>query len=217
MFARYAVVIAAAISAQGTSEPISTDQISRGEAVVPAPAAAQANANADQVTSTEQGRQPLAQLERANRSAAAAPQLMPARPNAQAPFPLSSSKDSRPRAAERLAGTDRCDQKNQSKEMADKCAAIIENRAAAFVRPEAPELSPEQKIIIEQSEMAKKDLEAAARRLANTGDDMDSIEAQGVAFVVLKPVVREEEKPEDKPSEDEAAAINAILNPGPPQ
>jgi hypothetical protein len=196
-------------------------QISRPRAPLPsAPVAPRTGEAPPQLTREEQGSAGPTQLTVGPRTVASSPQLATGARTALPSPPLSSTRDGRTAAVDRVKGEDRCDPRAQTQENAVKCAAVIENRASAFKSHEPAELSPEQKIILEQTALEKKDLDSAARRLASTGNDADSIEAQGVAFVVLRPAAREEEKPADKPSEAEAAAaINAILNPGagPPQ
>lgn len=210
----WAAVAAMAVQQSG---PIAVDQISSGVPIVHVAADPPTGEAPAQLSSKSQSRSPSPQLVSGPPSAAAGQQLSPATPSAQPPAPLSSRSDGRPRPAERIAGTDRCDPQVGEALRETKCAEIIEKRASAFKGSEAPELSPEQKILLEQSELERKSYEAAARRLATTGDDADSLESQGVAFVVLRPPAREEqEKPQEKPSEAEAAAvINAILNPAP--
>jgi hypothetical protein len=74
-------------------------------------------------------------------------------------------------------------------------------------------LSPEQRIIAEQQlrERTGK-FGGAARRLAVNGSDAESMEAQGVASVVLRAPPAEPKR--DKPEQDPAAAeqLNAIVN-----
>jgi hypothetical protein len=131
---------------------------------------------------------------------------------------LSSRSEGRPKPTERIGGSDRCDPQDGSKAGEAKCANVIEKRAADFKGPQAPELSPEEKLLLEQDELERKGYEAAARRLATTGDDTESLESQGVAFVALRPPTQEDkERPEEQKPTDAAAAavLNAILNPQP--
>ena len=213
----------AAQQSDRTGQLTEVQQISNPGAAVPAaPAAARTSEASPQLTGERRGSAGSTQLATGSRSAASSPQLTKGAPTALPPPPLSTAGDGRTAVVDRVKGEDRCDPRAERKGKAAECAAIIENRAAAFQRNEPPELSPEQKIILEQTALEKRNLDAAARRLANSGDDADSIEAQGVAFIVLRPAPREEEKPADKPSEAEAAAaaaVNAILNPaaGPQQ
>jgi hypothetical protein len=207
-----------AIAAQAPERPSIPDmpQISRTRAPLPqSPAVPRTGEAPPQLTAEKLGSPEPTQLTAGPRTGASSPQLSTGAPTAQPSPPLSSTRDGRTAAVDRLKGEDRCDPRAQTRENAAKCAAVIENRAEAFKGQEPVELSPEQKIILEQLAQEKKDLDTAARRLAASGNDADSIEAQGVAFIVLRPPAREEEKPEDKPSQDEAAAaVNAILNPG---
>jgi hypothetical protein len=90
---------------------------------------------------------------------------------------------------------------------------VIETRAAEFSRRDPTPLSPEQRIIAEQQlrERTGK-FGGAGRRLAVNGSDAESMEAQGVASVVLRAPPAEPKR--DKPEQDPAAAeqLNAIVN-----
>lgn len=210
----WAAMAAMAVQQSG---PIAVEQVSSDVPIVHVAVDRPTGEAPAQLSSKGQSRSAPPQLVSGPPSAASGQQLSPATPSAQPPAPLSSRSDGRPPPAERIAGADRCDPQEGSESREARCAEIIEKRASAFKGSEAPELSPEQKLLLEQSELERKSYEAAARRLATTGDDAETLESQGVAFVVLRPPAREEEKkPEDKPSEAEAAAaINAILNPAP--
>lgn len=209
--------VAMAALAMQQSDPIAVDQVSRDAPIVPVAVDPPTGEAPAQISSKLQSRLTSPQLVSPPRSAASGQQLSNATPSAQSPAPLSSRSDGRPKPAERIAGSDRCDPQEGATSREEACDRIIEKRASAFKGSEAPQLSPEEKILLEQSELERKSYEAAARRLATTGDDADSQESQGVAFVVLRPTVREEqEKPEDKPTDAEAAAVvNAILDPTP--
>jgi hypothetical protein len=214
----WAAIAAMAVQQAG---PISVDQLSSGVPIVHVSVDPPTGEAPAQISSKRQSRSTSQQLVSGPPSAASGQQLSNAKPSAQPPAPLSSRSDGRPNPTERLAGNDRCDPQDGTESRDAKCAQIIEKRASAFKGSEAPQLSPEEKILLEQSELERKSYEAAARRLATSGDDSDSLETQGVAFVVLRPPAREEqEKPEDKPTEVEAAAaglVEAILNPAPQQ
>ena len=210
----WAAIAAIAMQQSGS---IAVDQVSRDAPIVQVAVAPPTGEAPNQLSSKSQSRSTSPQLVSGPPSAAPGQQLSPVTPSAHPPAPLSSRSDGRPKPAERISGNDRCDPQGGAASREAACDQIIEKRASAFKGSEAPELSPEEKILLEQSELERKSYEAAARRLATTGDDAESQESQGVAFVVLRPPVREEqEKPEDKPTDSEAAAvINAILYPAP--
>ena len=114
---------------------------------------------------------------------------------------------------ERVAGADQCDPADPRRSRA-KCATVIENRASEFARPNVNELSPEQRLLLEQ-EIREGALNAqgAARRLAVTGRADASLEAMGVAATALRPA--EESRQEPEANEDIAKAaeiVGAILN-----
>lgn len=196
------------------SDPVTVDQVSAVHVATSRPTG-EAPA---QLSSRHQSRSSSPQLVSGAPTATAGQQLSPAVPSAQPPAPLSSRSEGRPNPTERIGGSDRCDPQEGSKAGEAKCAEIIEKRASEFQGPRVPELSPEEKILLEQDELERKSYEAAARRLAIAGDDTESSESQGVAFVALRPPVQEDkEKPEEQmPRDAEAAAVlNAILNPKP--
>ena len=122
------------------------------------------------------------------RSARTPEQLSKGGKTAQAPQPLSNPSDGRQSAVERVAGADQCDPADPKRSRA-KCAKVIENRAAEFARSNPNELSPEQRILLEQElRESTLDQQRAVRKLATTGRvDDASFEAMGVAAVALRP------------------------------
>jgi hypothetical protein len=132
---------------------------------------------------------------------------------AQPSQPLSKPADGRQSAVERIAGADQCDPADPKRSRA-KCATVIENRASEFARSNSNELSPEQRLLLEQ-EVREGALNAqgAARRLAVTGRADTSLEAMGVAATAIRPT--EESRQEPNASDDIAKAaevVGAILN-----
>jgi hypothetical protein len=154
-------------------------------------------------------------------SARTAEQLTRGARSAQSSQPLSQPRDGRSTAVERLAGDDRCDP-GTGRVRPARCAHAIETRAAEFAREQAPLLSPEQSIIAEQQARERAgNFGSAARRLAVSGVDAKSLEAQGVASVALS-APAEEPRPETAapgsvPSEAVMSIINAIVNARAPQ
>jgi hypothetical protein len=148
------------------------------------------------------------------RSAPTPEQLSKGGKTAQAPQPLSKPSDGRQSAVERVAGADQCDPADPKRSRA-KCAKVIENRAAEFARSNPNELSPEQRILLEQDlRESTLDQQRAVRKLATTGRvDDASFEAMGVAAVALRPAEEAPKKPEAKEDVARAAEIvGAILN-----
>lgn len=169
-----------------------------------------------QLTRARQGASTPEQLSKRERSAASGPQLAAGKRSASAPEPLSSAKDGRTAAVERVEGKDRCDPATaKGRPLPRACAAVIERRAAQFGRAATPVLSPEQRILIGDRALQQAGIDGAARRLAISGEDAKSEEAQGLASVVLT-APPEPRKPEEKDpalGEAEAAIVNAVLNP----
>ena len=164
---------------------------------------------------------PALQLTSERGSGPASPQLTKDARSAQPSQPLSEPRDGRTSAVERVAGSDRCDPAKTDRPRA-ACAQVIETRAAEFARKDPTPLSPEQRIIVEQQARERSGSFAeAARRLATNGDDTRSMDAQGLASVVLSapPAELKRDKPDADPAETEQlnAIINAIVTQTTPQ
>lgn len=216
-------LLIAAASPAAASPPASNaavadiPQISTSRAPLPeAPPTARSVEAPPQLTREQRGAAGSAQLSPGPRSVAPSPQLAIGKPSAQGSAPLSSVRDGRTAAVQRVEGEDRCDPETGKIDKAE-CKRVIENRASEFRRREAPTLSPEERILVADQALERLGVEAATRRLALTGEDDSSIEAQGVAAIVLRQPQREETVEEKPSSEAEAAAalVGAILNPGP--
>ncbi len=139
--------------------------------------------------------------------------------NAQAPEPLSTPEQGRTAAIAPVEGKDRCDAANPKDSKLPECRHVIETRSAEFTRPSPTELSPEQKLLIDQQLLAREsNLSTVTRRLADTGDP-NSIEAMGVASVALTQNRPDEPKKPEKDAQTEAAiqAIVTVLGVQPPQ
>lgn len=158
------------------------------------------------------------QLNREGRSARSPAQLNREGRTAASSTPLSRPADGRTAATERLTGDDRCDPARGDRRASPACLRVLEERAADFRTQEAPVLSAEQRILIEQRRQAEaQDSRTAAKRLATTGEDADSLELQGIASVALRPPPEPVRKPveEDNAAIDAAQAIvNAIVQGG---
>jgi hypothetical protein len=197
----------------GAPQPVGIQQVA-GRSPDPASTSSQVASGAESVA-------PARQLTSERGAGPAAVQLSTGPRSAQGSIALSSRADGRTSAVERVAGSDRCDPAAR-RGKSEKCAAVIENRSAEFARREAPELSPEQRIIVDQQLRERPPgIGEAARRLAASGNDAQSMEAQGVASVVLAPPppVPETGLPKDDPTATPQmqAIINAIIGrAGPP-
>lgn len=96
-------------------------------------------------------RAPVAQLSSPADRAPANQLNAPAERRELAPAAVSSRQQSRPNAAVRLAGADRCDpQANAAMQV--ECESILELRAAEFAAAEPPRLSPEQVLLAERGD-----------------------------------------------------------------
>lgn len=162
--------------------------------------------NQRQLTTVQESDERTAQVSSAPRSA-------------QPPEPLSTPEQGRTAAIARVHGKDRCDPANEKDKNLPECRHVIETRSAEFTRPSPTELSPEQKLLIDQQLLAREsDLSTVTRRLADSGDP-NSIEAMGVASVALTQNRPEEPKKPEQDAQTEAAiqAIVTVLGVQPPQ
>ena len=205
-----------AVDQIGSPQPVGMQQVGRramsGDA---------ASAPAPQLSSVAESVTPALQLTRERGSGPASQQLTRGPRTAQPSQALSTPAEGRTGTVERVAGSDRCDPAAAQPAKPAKCAAVIETRAAEFTRRAPAPLSPEQRIIVEQQARERSvSFSSAARRLAVNADDARSIEAQGVASLVLgapSPEPRRETPVEDPAaSEQFNALVNAIVN-QPPQ
>ena len=193
------------------------DRVSSAPADIAPKGQAAGTAPSPQLTSGSESRAPAPQLTKESRTAPQPTQLYKGGRTAQPSQPLSRPSDGRTAAVDRVGGKDRCDPASD-RAPRDKCAEVIENRSAEFARKEPQPLSPEQRIIAEQQSRERAlTVDSAARRLAVSGEDADSIEAQGVASVVLRrPPEETRNKPKDQPlaADQLQAIVNAIVGPG---
>jgi hypothetical protein len=131
--------------------------------------------------------------------------------NVQAPSPLSRPADGRIAAVDRVSGTDRCDPAAPKRKASTDCSWVIEARSTEFARPALTELSPEQKLLLEQQiTQGGEGVVDATRRLARSGNVDSSPEAAAIATVVLGG-----QQPAEKPKKEEPApdaALQAVIN-----
>jgi hypothetical protein len=164
------------------------EQVSDGSMalIVPLIAATPRNVSSAQVASDVPEASNALQLTRKHASGRTPAQVSLGRRSAEPAPPLSRPSDGRSAAIERVSGDDRCDSSRRQEPTA-ACAAVIEDRAAEYARREAPTLSPEQRILIEQRRPSgPNDVKAEARRLSATGTGSELPELQGIASIVLR-------------------------------
>lgn len=131
--------------------------------------------------------------------------------SAQPPQALSRVAEGRTGAIERVEGSDRCDPKLPKERNPTDCSRVIETRAGDYDRPSPTQLSPEQRLLLDQQlQTAGDDVADATRRLASSGHTDNSIESLGIASIVLG-----QDQPQQKPvkADDPAAdaATQAVL------
>ncbi|MEA1014516.1 hypothetical protein [Sphingosinicella sp. LY1275] len=128
---------------------------------------------------------------------------------------LSSPGEGRTADVVRVAGRDRCDPAEEDGPRAGECRNVIESRAAEFEPPAAPALSPEERLLVTQHQEVLS-IKSAARQLAGSGPEADSLPAQGIASQVLRRP-SDSSRPEETGtplSAEVAAIVNAIAGGG---
>lgn len=139
--------------------------------------------------------------------------------NAQPPQPVSTPQEGRTAAVERVGGSDRCDPAKPDEKKTAECKRVIEARAGDFEHAKAAELSPEAKLLLNQQLNAVGESVAdATQRLATSGQPDNSLQAMGVASIVLDRSAHppETDKPKDPKSDPVTQAIISVLQ-APPQ
>lgn len=140
-------------------------------------------------------------------------QLSNDRPSAQGAQPLSRPADGRTAAVEHVSGSDRCDPADSKSGQSEACKQVIETRADDYTRPHPTELTPEQRLLLDQElEHAGEGVADATRRLATSGEMDNSNDAMGIAAIVLRQNAAQTEPKPDKavdPAND--AAVQAIV------
>lgn len=154
---------------------------------------------------------PPTQLTDAEDGAAAPAQLYEGGPTALPPQALSQRSEGRTGAMAPVEGEDICDPADASEGKAEVCKRVIETRSAEFVRPDPTQLSPEQRLLVQQRLREGSTTNTATRRLASEGD-ADTLEGLAVASVVLGTTApSREERPVDPAKEAAADAAAALV------
>jgi hypothetical protein len=139
-----------------------------------------------QLSSQRESRPAESQLTAVGSSRGQPTQLSDGPPSAQPPQALSRVAEGRTGAIDRVEGPDRCDAKLPKDKQPGDCSRVIENRAADFARPSPTQLSPEQKLLLDQQLQTENNAVAdATRRLAASGQSDNSIESLAVASIAL--------------------------------
>jgi len=146
-----------------------------------------------------------AQLTTVKSSSGQPTQLTHGPKSAQPPQALSRVAEGRTGAIERVEGSDRCDPKLPKEKNPTDCSRVIESRADDYDRPAPTQLSPEQRLLLDQQlQTAGDDVADATRRLASSGHSDNSIESLGIASIVLG-----QDQPPQKPVKEEDPATDA--------
>ena len=150
----------------------------------------------------------LPQVAREARTGGATPQIAPAARNATAPESAANRSDGRTTAIVRLGGSDACGPATAAAQT-ERCARIIENRAAEYSAARAPTLSPEQRLLLEQTEAEMRGVRGAAQRAARNIIDPNAVETQALAAITLAPAA--EPTPAEQAATAEPSALDAII------
>lgn len=187
----------------GASQPVGMDQVKQA-----------VHAPVRQVSPVTERAPTSLQLTTERGSGPGSQQLTKSARTAQPSQALSTPKEGRTGAVERVAGDDRCDPAAQAKVRSANCVAVIETRAAEFSPRAAAPLSPEQRIVMDQQLRERSSGTASAvRRLARNGEDAQSPDAQGLASVVLRePINPKRDQPPDPAAAAASSEVFAIVN-----
>lgn len=153
---------------------------------------------AEQIGEAKHGHSSVPQVTQAKDGREITPQLAPNTPSAAPPPPLSQPGQGRDTRAVALKGKDLCSDEKTAKET-EVCARVIETRSAEFPVPDHEPLSPEERLLADQTmlEGQTTDINMAARRLSNGRND-DTLADLAVASLTLsRPVVVETQKQEE--------------------
>lgn len=126
----------------------------------------------------------------------------------QSSEPLSTPEQGRTAAVERVSGHDKCDPAEGSEKRTLECRKIIENRAAEYRRPPPTQLSPEQKLMIDQQLRAEAD---ATQRLSQSGDPQNHLDSMAIASVVLSQRDEADEAKKKEQDQQNQAAVQALI------
>jgi hypothetical protein len=178
-----------AAAALGQAAPDALQVSGRAQSIDVAARTAGPTAEAPTQISTEADSRPTAmQLTSARGSLQPTNQLSSASRTAEPPPSLSHPADGRTTAVERVTGADACDPEAAKASRSDLCANVIESRAEEYAREQPPELSPEQRLLIDQQwGPGAADVAETARRLARAGVPDGSTDSLGIAATVLQP------------------------------
>jgi hypothetical protein len=140
---------------------------------------------------------------------------------ADAPSSPTNRAEGRNTTTQTLTGRDRCDPRG-TPTANGVCREVIETRSAEFKAPDIQPLSPEQRLIVSQRDLAEnsQDVGRATRRLAN-GDVDDTNAGMAIASIISASSTQgqDEEPARAQPSATDAivAGIVASLGGQPPQ
>ena len=188
----YGQNIADAVEQIGSQKLAPIQQISNGSRRIETPLRAgtpEERTTAPQLSSGWDSNPRSGQLTNEQRGVRGAVQIYTGERTALPSDALSRPSEGRTGVAPAVGGNDRCDPlEGADEQLAAVCSAVIERRAAEFSSPEAPQLSPEQRLLAEQrvreSGYTTRD---ASRRLARNGETFETGETQGVASMAFSP------------------------------
>lgn len=198
----------AALCAQDRTDIAQIPEAASADPVMPAePAQATSEAPA-QISAAQDSGPEQVQLTAAATSLDEPSQVARRSRNPQPPEPLSIPAQGRTAAIDPVTGHDHCDPAEGSEKGSLKCKSVIENRAAEFRKPPTTQLSPEQKLMIDQQLRAE---ESASQRLAQSGKSQNNLDSMGIASVVLNQRNTGDEEKKAKQDEQSQAAVQALI------
>jgi hypothetical protein len=194
-----------------SQDPLKVDQVAP-HTVAPAPAQVRDRTLAQPVHSEAAGRMP-AQVSSPKQGGEVAQLATRSQSRAALAGAAANPADRVPGAVQRIGGQDRCDPAQEKAAYAE-CLRILELRADEFHAPEAPTLSPEQRLLGEMRQIDPRFADTAGTprmRFATTGQpDADLQSNQELAAVVLSSQPTNQE-PTDTPAAEENSKLADVL------
>jgi hypothetical protein len=220
-----AALVAAAVQAGPVVAQTSPDVMQLTPAILSAevesPAPQHSSEAAPQISGNADSSPAEAQLTNKHASRQAPKQLSTDPRDAKGAPAISKPSDGRTAAVELVEGDDRCDPAVPAARQPEACKKVIETRADDYTRPSPTELSPEQKLLIDQQLREETEgVTEAAQKLAKSGEADDSTESMGIAAIVLRqsaPPPEEPDKQKDPTADAAAQAVIQAITQLPPQ
>ena len=155
------------------------------------------------------GNAPAPQLTAEHGSSAGSPQLGHADRSTGGAGTLSRRSEGRVTSAAPVGGSDRCDPATARPSAGVACDRVLETRSAEFAAPPPPQLSPEQRLLMDRDRGESGGVRSAIQRVGRNDIDSDALDTQALAAIALTQPAREPVPP--RPELPTEAAVNEII------